>query len=154
VQERTSTLTIVATIVTVVVSGAAFAADAGITVESSDGEPVDWTDWVAESAPVAIVLWASWTPGSESTVEGLGELAAAARARGLGLVVVSVQEDFDEARRALGEIDVPWLHDRYGSLLKHYRVVQIPTVLVVAEDGRAMARLEASPESISAWKGE
>jgi len=127
---------------------------AEITVADPGGEPVTWSSWVEEHAPVAVILWASWTPGARETIDRLPEMAAAARSRNLDLVVVSLQEDIDEARRILGSVKVTWLHDRYGNLLKHYRVVRIPALLVIDRNGEASARLDPIPESINAWSNE
>jgi hypothetical protein len=70
------------------------------------------------------------------------------------LVVVSVQEDLDDARRGLEGTEAAWLHDRYGGLLKHYRVVTIPGLLIVAADGEVLARLAPTVEALRGWKGE
>ena len=127
---------------------------AGTTLTTPDGSPVVWSDWVADQAPVAVLLWASWVPSAEETLADLDQITAAARANGLNLVIVAVQETLEEAAESLEGVDVGWLHDRYGHLLKDYRVVVIPRLLVFSEDGREFERLEVSPESLRAWGGE
>jgi thiol-disulfide isomerase/thioredoxin len=121
---------------------------AGAAVTAPDGRPVDWSDWVSENAPVAVLLWASWVPDADGTLADLGRIDAAVRKRDLELVVVAVQEPLQDASESLGSIDVPWFHDRFGSLLKDYRVVSIPRLLILAEDGRVVERLDARPESV------
>ena len=130
------------------------ASAAGSTVTTPDGGSVAWADWLGDNAPIAVLLWASWVPDADSTLADLDRITAAASARGLELVLVVVQEPLNEARESLGNIDVEWLHDRYGHLLKEYRVVSIPRLLVVAEDGRVVERLEVDVESLRAWGGE
>lgn len=127
---------------------------AGTALTMPDGSPVVWSEWVADQAPVAVLLWASWVPSAEETLNDLDQITAAARAHGLDLVVVAVQETLEEAAESLEGVDVVWLHDRYGHLLKDYRVVVIPRLLVFAEDGRVVEQLEVSPRSLRAWGGE
>ena len=126
---------------------------AGSTVTTSDGRGVVWTDWLGDNAPVAVLLWASWVPDADKTLADLETIIAAANARGLDLVLVVVQEPLEEARESLSDIGVTWLHDRYGHLLKDYRVVSIPRLLVIAEDGRVVERLDVNMESVRAWGG-
>jgi hypothetical protein len=123
-------------------------------VTSSGGATVVWSEWVNEHGPIAVVLWSSWAPGAETTRGQIDELAAAARQHRLGLVLVSVQEPFEEADRALKGLEVLWFHDRFGRLLKDYRVVAIPALVVVAADGRIAARLDATAASLRDWKAE
>jgi hypothetical protein len=134
------------------VTGPALAAEA--TVTTPDGRPVVWSEWVEANAPVALILWASWTPGAETTLEELPNLVSVAGERGLSVVVVSVQETREDARRGLDGIDVAWLHDRYGALLKQYRVVSIPMMLILPEGGRVAARIKPTAESLRLWKDE
>jgi len=130
----------------------AFAADPMLT--TPDDQPVIWSEWVDANAPVAAILWASWTPGARATLDRLGDLSSAARLRGLHLVLVSVQEPIDDARRALEGTEVEWLHDRYGGLLKRYRVVSIPALVVLEEGERVSAQIEPTVEALQHWKGE
>ena len=46
---------------------------------------------------------------------------------------------------------VAWIHDRHGALLKKYRVINIPSILLVSNRGEALARLEPSAEAVRAW---
>ncbi len=130
------------------------ASAAGPAVTTSGGSPVDWAGWVEEQGPVAVLLWASWAPGARDVIAGVGGLETAAATRNLGFVVVSVQEELDEARRGLEGTNVAWLHDRYGSLLKHHRVVTIPVVVIVARDGEVLARLDPTAEALRGWTGK
>lgn len=78
-------------------------------------------------------------------------LAAACDDAGLHLVVLVVQETLEEGRAALRGHDVGWLHDRHGALLKQYRVIEVPSLLVVAADGRPLAKMEVSVEAVRGW---
>jgi hypothetical protein len=128
------------------------AADA--TVTSPDGATVIWSEWLHEHGPVALVLWSSWAPGADETLLQLDALAEAAGQRRMELVLVAVQEPFEDASRALGGVGIPWFHDRFGRLLKDCRVVAIPALVVVAADGRVAARLDPDAASLRGWKAE
>jgi len=132
-------------------ASAATAADPRL-VDGVSGAPIAWTDWVAKRGPVAVLVWASWTPTAEATVDGHPVLAAACADAGLHLVVLDVQETLEDGRAALGGRDIGWLHDRHGSLLKQYRVIEIPSLVLVAADGEALARLEPTPEAVRNWR--
>lgn len=122
-------------------------------VDGVSGAPIAWTDWVAKRGPVAVLVWASWAPTAEATMDGHAGLATACAAAGLHLVVLDVQESLEDGRAALGGREVGWLHDRHGALLKRYRVIEVPSLLLVAADGEPLARLDATPEAVSGWSG-
>ena len=129
---------------------AASAADPRI-VDGVSGAPIAWTDWVAKRGPVAVLVWASWAPMAEGTMNGHASLAKACAEAGLHLVVLDVQESLEDGRAALGGREVGWLHDRHGALLKKYRVIEVPSLLLVATDGEQLAKLDATPDAVSGW---
>lgn len=131
--------------------GAAYAADTTLTTPS--GRPVAWADWVRDNAPVAVLLWASWVPDADAALADMDRVRAAVREHGLELMVVVVQEPIKDANKSLDGVSFTWFHDRYGHLLKDYRVVAIPRLLILGEDGRVVARLELDDESLNAWGG-
>ena len=131
--------------------GPALAADSLLVLEGPDRVPVGWAQWLEGRGPVAVLLWASWAPRADATVAQLDELSAACRSAGLELVVVAVQEPFADAEAVLGRRSVAWLHDRHGQLLKLYRVLQLPGLVVLEADGSLSARLEPTPEGVRGW---
>jgi len=114
------------------------------TLRDAAGEPIAWDSWVAEHGPVAVLVWSSWAPGSKQVLIDAPSHRAAARARGLDFLLLDVQETFEEAKASLGGVDVTWFHDRHGVLLKRYRVIRVPFLLVVGADGTATEGLEPS----------
>jgi hypothetical protein len=129
----------------------AFAADPRLA-DGVSGAPVAWTDWVAKRGPVAVLVWSSWSPDAEAAMDGYEALAAACADAGLHLVVLDVQETLEEGRAALGSHDVGWLHDRHGALLKQYRVIHVPSLLLVDADGNHLAKMGATPEAVRGWR--
>lgn len=115
------------------------------------GAPIAWTDWIAKRGPVAVLVWASWAPKAGATMDGHARLAKACADAGLHLVVLDVQETLEDGRSALGGREVGWLHDRHGALLKMYRVIEVPSLLLVAADGKELAKLDATPEAVRLW---
>lgn len=124
---------------------------AEVQVAQADGTPVVWSRWVSRHAPVAILVWSSWAPRAAEALAKIEELRAACRARGLQLTVVDVQEARGDAQTKLSTAAPGWLHDRHGSILKRYRVIRIPSVLILDTAGEAAARLEATPAAIAGW---
>jgi hypothetical protein len=121
-------------------------------VDGVSGAPIAWTDWVAKRGPVAVLVWSSWSPDAGAAMDGYEALVAACADAGLHLVVLDVQETLEEGRAALGDRDVGWLHDRHGALLKRYRVIEVPSLLVVDADGSPLAKMEASAEAVRGWR--
>lgn len=116
------------------------------------GAPVAWSDFVARRGPVAVFVWASWAPEAAEVLDRRDDLATAARDRGLNLVLLDVQEPLEDARRALDGCGLEWIHDRHGALLKAYRIIAVPSVIIVSPQGEALARIEPSPEAVRDWK--
>lgn len=137
-----------ALVMAVIVTPPASAADPPL-VDGVSGAPVVWSDWVAKRGPVAILVWASWAPDASSVLDTREALAAASREAGLHFVLLDVQESLEDARKALAGTDLSWIHDRHGALLKRYRVIEVPSVLVVSADGAVRGRHEATPAGIT-----
>ncbi|HOC43605.1 MAG TPA: redoxin domain-containing protein [Thermoanaerobaculales bacterium] len=146
---RRNTAWVLAAVVALATGGPCGAAE--LTLADPAGIAVRWSDWVEANGPAAVLVWASWAPGGEAVVAGLADLAEAARARGLTLVVVDVQEEAAAAAAVLVGQAVPWLHDRHGAILKSYRLTQLPTLVVVDRAGRALGTLDADPEALRGW---
>lgn len=127
---------------------------AEVTVTDPDGAPVRWSGWIEDQGPAAVVLWASWVPNAEATLNEWSAIARVARSKNLSPILVSVQESAAETRASLGGADIPWMNDRYGGLLKQFRVVEIPAMVIVAEDGRVVARLDPTANALREWKSE
>ena len=137
-------------LLTLIGLSAASAADPRL-VDGVSGAPIAWTDWVAKRGPVAVLVWASWAPTAEATMDGHAGLSKACADAGLSLVVLDVQECLEDSRSALAGREVGWLHDRHGALLKKYRVIEVPSLLLVTAEGEQLAKLDATPEAVRVW---
>ena len=123
-----------------------------VQLVAPDGSPVQWLEWVAADAPAAVLFWASWAPRSDTVLAGLADLATACRKRELKLIIIDVQESLADARAALADAGVGWLHDRHGALLKEYRVIRVPALLIVDVKGKVLAELAPTPAAVSGWR--
>jgi hypothetical protein len=137
-----------------VCGGLSAAGAAELTVEDPDGAQIEWSSWLRDNGPVAVVLWASWVPDADASIREFPAIAEAAASKGLDALLVSVQESANETRASLGGADLPWVNDRFGGLLKQFRVVKIPSVVVVGPDGVVIARLDADAGALREWKRE
>ncbi len=81
-----------------------------------------------------------------------GEIAEAAEQRGLSWMLVDVQEPLPDARRALADAEFSWVHDRHGSLLKIYRVFEVPAIVIVSADDTVLGIIEAKAEALETWR--
>jgi hypothetical protein len=146
-----------------VIAGAAWVAfclsaadlsSAEVTVTDPSGTSSRWSDWIEDQGPAAVVLWASWVPNAEATLNEWSAIARVARSKDLSPILVSVQESASETRAFLGDARVPWMNDRYGGLLKQFRVVEIPTMVIVDREGGVVARLDPTANALREWKSE
>jgi hypothetical protein len=135
-------------LVAILVAATAAAADPPL-VDGVSGAPLDWTEWVAKHGPVAVIVWASWAPGAATVVNNSKAFVDASRLAGWKLALLDVQESLDDGRKALAGSDLTWIHDRHGALLKLYRVIEVPSVVVIAADGSVLQRLQAKPEALT-----
>lgn len=126
-------------------------AGGGPDLRYPDGTPVPWDRWLAETAPVAVVVWSSWQPRAPEVLENRAALKAACRAKGLNLVFIDVVEPLEDGRKAFAGTELTWLHDRHGSFLKRCRVVTVPALVILNRKGEVVARLEATAAAVEAW---
>jgi len=85
-------------------------------------------------------------------IDGWDQIAKECRKSGLHPVIVVVQESLADGRAALGQREISWIHDRHGALLKQYRVIKVPSILVVSAEGEALARLDPTAEAVAGWR--
>jgi len=129
------------------------AAAADLHMLQADRSPIRWQEWLDANGRSAVLVWSSWAPEGREALREVGPIQDAARKLGLGFVIVDVQEVFEDAEEALGRVGVPWLHDRHGSILKKYRLIKVPILLVVDREAGVEGRFDPSPEALASWGG-
>jgi hypothetical protein len=136
----------------ILAAAAPLPAQQATVVMDSTGKSVQWTEFLGTRTPVAVLIFASWAPGARDTIGELSDLGRACADRGWTLVIVDVQETFDAARRTLSNTGgVQWLHDRHGDVLKRYRVIKVPSIVVIDNGEVVLGRIEARARSVVAW---
>lgn len=123
-------------------------------VDGVSGVPIEWDAWVAKHGPAAVLMWSSWTPGADEAIDAHAAIAAACREADLELILLDVQEPIADARAVLGSKGIAWIHDRHGALLKQYRVIRVPSLVIVSSKGEALARLEPTAAAVRGWKNQ
>lgn len=118
-------------------------------VDGVSGAPLEWSDWVAKRGPVAVMVWASWTPEATAVLADFPAFVRTSREAGLHPVLLDVQESLEDGRAALAGSDIHWIHDRHGGFLKQYRVIKVPSVIVISAEGEVLQRMPAAPESMT-----
>ena len=116
------------------------------------GAPIVWSDLVGKHGPMAVLMWASWAPGADAVINKWDQIVKECRTSGLHPVIVVVQESLADGRAALGSGEIPWIHDRHGALLKQYRVIKVPSIVVVSAEGVAVAHLDPTVAAVAGWR--
>lgn len=135
----------------IVVALPVFPADPPLS-DGVSGAPIAWSEWVGKRAPVAVLVWASWAPGADQVIADYPEMEKVAEQQNLHLILLDVQESLEDGRAALGPTGIAWLHDLHGAMLKQYRVIRVPSALIVAADGEVVAKTDATAEALAAWR--
>jgi len=111
----------------------------GVSIRTLDGERFELAGALARG-PVLLDFWATWCRPCERSLPGTQALHERFRERGLTVIGVSVDGPRNWARvrpfaRRLG-LTFPLVLDEDGSLSRRFRVVGIPTTVLIAGDGR------------------
>ena len=90
---------------------------------------------------VVVNFWASWCVECRVELPALERLHREFAPRGLAVIGVNVREDVETVRRHVTQtgLTFPVLLDQKGTIPATYGVVGLPTTVVVARDGRAVA---------------
>jgi thiol-disulfide isomerase/thioredoxin len=91
---------------------------------------------------VLLTFWATWCAPCREELPALEQLHREQGSHGLSIVGVNVRESADAVGRYGRELGLtfPLLLDPEGEIQRVYGVIGLPTVFVVARDGRAVAR--------------
>ena len=118
------------------------------TLPDLGGEPVSLGRFIGKT-PVLLVFWATWCPHCNDAVPEINRLhtdpATGARLRILALDFLESREKVESFVRKK-EVAYPVLLDRKGEVARMYRVVGIPTYVVIDKGGRIVYRDHELPD--------
>jgi peroxiredoxin len=124
---------------------------ADFTLESAAGEQVTLGRFAGEKA-VLLVFWATWCPHCNAAVPAINEIQSRMRDR-LQVLAIDYLESRQKVLSFMKAKNVAYtvLLDRDGTVARTYRVVGIPTYVVVDRNGRIVYSDNALPGSIEKY---
>lgn len=98
---------------------------------------------------VFLDFWASWCPSCRKSLPWLDNLQSKYRGRGLEVLAVNLDSDFDAAQRAIKElgINLAVVFDPQGTTAESYQVKSMPSSFLLGPDGQVKAAFEGFRES-------
>lgn len=93
---------------------------------------------------VLVDFFASWCGPCRKSMPALDRLSTAYGPKGLKVVGISLDEDYDALARFLESVPVGFqiARDHTGQLARQFGIVAMPTTLILDRDGREVARFE------------
>lgn len=115
-----------------------------------DGKEISLGDALKENKAVLINFWATWCPPCQEEIPDLIEMYAENKERGLLILGVDVAESRTKvanfAKRY--EMNFPVLLDKDMAVTNLYRVVGIPTTILVNSEGKVLGVYHAFTEEL------
>jgi len=133
-------------------SGAAGGAEGTeFTLESAGGERVSIRRFVG-TKPVLIVFWATWCPHCNAAVPAINEIQSRLSGR-LQILAIDFMESREKVMAFMKTkgVTYPVLYDSEGTVARNYRVVGIPTYVLLDKEGRVIYFDNALPSSIEKY---
>lgn len=121
-------------------------------VSVAEGRSESFDSWLGANGPAVLMVWATWAPRADTALERLARIRRACEERDIALVLVDVQEPYEVGREALRQYGLPWIHDRHGQLLKHFRIIKIPRLLLVGAGGELISQADVSEDAVRSWE--
>lgn len=118
------------------------------TLEDVDGRPVTLAPLIGKR-PVLLIFWATWCPHCKETVPVVNRMHKEPAANGnVQILALDYMESPKKVKAFIEEkmVAFPVLLDRKGIVAKAYKVVGIPTYVLIARDGRIAFRGYEVPE--------
>jgi len=118
------------------------------TLEDADGKPISLGPLIGKR-PVLLIFWATWCPNCKEEVPVVNRMhKEPAKHRNIQILAL----DYKESRKKVNAfieanmVAFPVLLDRNGSVAKAYKVVGVPTYILIDRDGRIAFRGYEVPE--------
>ncbi len=112
------------------------------TLQDVDGRPVSLAPLIGKR-PVLLIFWATWCPHCKETVPVINRMHKEPAANGnVQILALDYMESPKKVKAFLEEkmVAFPVLLDRKGSVAKAYKVVGVPTYILIGRDGRIAFR--------------
>lgn len=118
------------------------------TLNDKDGNPVSLASLRGQY--VLLDFWASWCVPCRESMPHLKELYEAYHDKGLEILGISTDSKADDWKKALTEVDAPWMHVLDETPDKHeasriadiYGVHAVPTLFLIDPDGLMIGKME------------
>ncbi len=118
------------------------------TLQDANGGEVSLSRFIGKK-PVLLAFWATWCPPCHEAVPLLNRMHTQSPASG-GIQILAL--DFMESGKKANafikrkQVTYPVLLDRKGQVARKYRVVGIPTYILIDRDGQVVYRDHELPE--------
>jgi len=105
------------------------------TLKSNSGENLRLNEYRGQV--VMLNFWASWCAPCRQEMPHLAKLHTAYAPMGFQLLGINVDENIEDAKKALDKLNVPFpvLFDQENSTAELYNVDAMPTTIIIDKDG-------------------
>ena len=115
------------------------------TMKTPEGEDVKLSDFIGKDKYVLIDFWASWCGPCRSEMPNVVEAYKQFKAKGFGIVGVSLDQNADQWKKAIKDLNITWpqmsdLKAWQCEGAKLYAVRGIPATVLVDQEGTIVAR--------------
>ena len=115
------------------------------SMQTPEGETVNLSDFVSKNQYTLIDFWASWCGPCRKEMPHVVEAYKAFKNKGFGIVGVSLDNNADKWKEAIGTLNITWpqMSDLQGwnnAGAKLYGVNSIPATVLVDQNGTIVAR--------------
>ncbi|HZW37480.1 MAG TPA: TlpA disulfide reductase family protein [Candidatus Deferrimicrobiaceae bacterium] len=125
--------------------------DAGFTLESPAGKSVSLGEFAGRK-PVLLVFWATWCPHCNEAVPAINEIQTRLSGR-LQILAIDFMESKERVTAFVKakNVSYPVLLDRNGKVARQYRVLGIPTYVVLDKKGEIVYSGNDLPPSLEPY---
>ena len=134
--------------------GFSFAANVGqecpqFDLKIIDGPKVHW-DGIKGKSPLMLVFWATWCRGCKEEIPELKKICAEFEPKGVKIIAVNpgVNDSLERIKRFIKKykISYPVAFDQKGTIVESFKIVGLPTVIIVDKDGIIRYRAHELPK--------
>ena len=116
------------------------------TLSDAQGQPVSLDALLKEKKAVLLNFWATWCPPCREEIPGLIRLQSQYESRGFTVLGVDVSESDAKVSAFVKKMGMnyPVVIDHDNAVAEEYRVVGIPTSLLIRSDGAVLGEYHAA----------